>query len=115
MAKSVTLKNGRVWRTQDLARKHFSDMLHRYKRGQNVVLGSQDHDDLLALLEIYDTDGSKAGQGIASFFLDADHAHPGNTSCFYVKRIDGTSEDFSVYSAVKYVSQIQNQKPSTPI
>ncbi|MBS7778511.1 DCL family protein [Acidovorax sp. CCYZU-2555] len=108
MAKSVTLeKCERHWNTQSLARDHFVQMLHRYARGQTVAHGS-DHNELLALLEIYDTDRTKRGCGVASFFLDADRDHPGNTNCFYILRTDGSSEDFSVHKAVKHVSQLQN-------
>ncbi|MEG1129621.1 MAG: DUF3223 domain-containing protein [Comamonas sp.] len=110
MAKSVTLeKRGLHWKTQTLAREHFVKMLHRYKRKQAVLPGS-DHDDLLALLEIYDVSGTKRGSGVASFFLDADREYGGTTDCFYVKRTDGSSEDFSVHKAVIYTSQIQNKK-----
>lgn len=108
MAKSVTLKQcGRHWDTQSKAIAHYVEMLNRYKRKQAVQYGS-DHNDLLALLEIYDTDGKKCGCGVSSFFLDADRDHPGNTNCFYVLRADGSSEDFSVYQAVRYVSRVQN-------
>lgn len=110
MAKSVTLeKRGHHWKTQALAKDHFAKILHRYKRKQSVPPGC-DHDDLLALLEIYDVTGAKRGSGVASFFLDADREHGGTTDCFYVKRTDGSSEDFSVYKAVIYASQIQSKK-----
>lgn len=110
MAKPVTLiKSGRRWETQDSAKKHFVSLLNSYKRGQTVPQGS-DHNDLLALLEIYDLSGAKRGSGVASFYLDAAPSeHQGNTSCFYVKRTDGSTEDFSVHQAVKFASQIQNQ------
>lgn len=72
MAKSVTLKQcGRHWDTQGKAIDHFVDMLNHYKRKQAVPPGS-DHNELLALLEFYDTNGTKRGCGVSSFFLDAD-------------------------------------------
>ncbi|WP_416208686.1 DUF3223 domain-containing protein [Acidovorax sp.] len=110
MAKSVTLtKSGRHWNTQTEARAHFSEMLGRYRKGQAVPIG-KDHDDLLALLEIYDVSGSKRGCGVASFFLDEDREHEGNTNCFYVRRTDGSSEDFSVHKAAIFVSKLQSKK-----
>lgn len=110
MAKSVTLDRRNLhWKTQSLAKDHFSAILHRYKRGQ-VVPPGDDHEDLLALLEIYDVSGAKRGPGVASFFLDADRDHPGNTDCFFVKRVDGSSEDFSIYKAVIFASQSQAKK-----
>lgn len=110
MAKSVTLaKAGRQWKTQTEARAHFSAMLKRYKRGQQVPPGA-DHDDLAALLELYDVSGAKRGQGIASFFLERDVEHGGMNDCFYVRRSDGTHIDFSVYKAVSFVSQMQSAK-----
>lgn len=110
MTKSVSIeKRGHHWKTQTLARAHYTEILHAYKRGQVVPAGSH-HEDLLALLEIYDISGAKRGFGVASFFLDADRDHGGNTDCFYVKRTDGSSEDFSVHKAVIYASQIQSKK-----
>lgn len=108
MAKSVTLaKAGRHWKTQTEARAHFSAMLKRYKRGQQVPPGA-DHNDLAALLELYDETGEKRGSGIASFFLERDIEHGGMNDCFYVKRTDGSQIDFSIHKAVSYVSQKQS-------
>lgn len=110
MAKSVTLaKSRRFWPTQGEAKEHFSLMLSRYKVRQSVGPG-EDHDDLLALLEIYDKSGAKRGAGVESFFLDRDREHGGATTCFYVKRVDGTDIDFSVHKAVAYISQLQAKK-----
>lgn len=106
-AKSVTLKKaGRSWPTQANARKHFSQMLTKYTLGQRVT-EEADHNDLLALLEIYDTSGSKRGAGVEYFFLDRDRENRGPTNCFYVKRSDGTEMDFSVHKAIVYASKIQ--------
>lgn len=110
MAKSVTLeKSKRFWRTQGDAKEHFKKMLSRYQVGQSVSPGG-DHDDLSALLEIYDTTGEKRGTGVDSFFLDRDREHGGTTNCFYVRRVDGTEIDFSVHKAVAYASQVQAKK-----
>lgn len=110
MTKSVTLaKAGRFWPTQKKAKAHFSQMLSKYKIGQHVEL-DQDHNDLAALLEIYDTTGAKRGVGVQSFFLDRDRENGGATNCFHVKRVDGTEIDFSVHRAVEYTSKIQAEK-----
>lgn len=71
MAKSVSLPNGRFWKTQTAALGHFKNMLRRHADEQTVE-DYIDHDDLVALLERYDAvivDGpAKIGRGIDYFF-----------------------------------------------
>lgn len=110
MTKTVSLPNGRTWRPQSAALGHFKDMLNRYADGQRVT-DQQDHDDLLALLTVYDAAPglaeTKIGAGVSYFYrdIDQDNAHDGpQTSCFYVMRVDGTAIDFSTRKAVMAAS-----------
>jgi hypothetical protein len=69
------------------------------------VSDPQDHGDLAALLAVYDfvLDAgqlTKAGVGVSHFERRKDQDHPGNTSCFFVVRTDGTSIDFSTRRAL---------------
>lgn len=109
MAKPVTLSNGKSWPTQIGAKEHFRVMLGKYANGQRIA-DSADHDDLLALVKIYDgalkpPQETKTGPGINRFFRDADKDHPGTTDCFFIERIDGSMIDFSFHKAVKIASQ----------
>lgn len=111
MPKPLTLKNGKSWRTQALAKGHFKDMLARHKNGQKVTDPS-DHGDLLALLDCYDRDvllprETKTGSEVEYFFRDRDTEHPGNTDCFHVRRTDGTIIGFSTIRAVEVASRSQ--------
>ncbi len=104
MAKSISLSNGRVWKTQAAAFQHFKGMLSRYVDEQNVD-DAQDHDDLVALLERYDeviTDGpAKVGVGISCFFRRRNIGESWSSPSFWVRRTDGSETDFSYIQAVK--------------
>ena len=104
MAKSVTLRNGRSWTTQTAARRHFKLMLARYEDG-DVITGSEDHDDLLALLVRYDmlelSEQSKLGTGIERFERHLNRGEGYSSSGFWAVRTDGTETDFSYITAVK--------------
>ena len=109
MAKPVTLSNGRSWRIQGEALTHFKLMLNRHIDQQKVT-DAADHSDLLALLEDYDSqvqapDYIKGGCGVDYFFRGKDTDHPGNTSCFFVMRTDGTQIDFSARKAIVAASR----------
>ena len=108
MAKPVQLSNGRSWHTQSAAKAHFKEILNRHVDGQRVI-ASADHSDLLALLEAYDLEipehAKKSGSGVAHFFRDRDQEHNGLTSCFFVRRTDDTSIDFSYLRAVEKSSR----------
>lgn len=106
MGKTVSIKllNGRSWPKKGDAVEHFKAMLARYSDGERVG-NPVDHDDLVALLHVYDSvvDGgelTKAGAGVSHFERRRDRDHPGNTSCFFVVRLDGTSIDFSARKAL---------------
>lgn len=108
MAKPVQLANGRSWQTQSAAKAHFKEILNRHIDEQRVT-ATTDHNDLLALLEAYDHEipehAKKSGLGVDHFFRDRDQEHGGLTSCFYVKRSDGTAIDFSYLRAVEKSSR----------
>lgn len=104
MAKPVQLSNGRSWRTQTEALKHFKDMLGRHGRGHRVESDS-DHSDLEALLLRYDallTAGAdtKAGAGISHFSKELNVGDGWVSDGFHVHRVDATSIDFSYIDAV---------------
>ncbi len=103
-AKSISLPNGRIWPRKGDAVDHFKAMLARYRDGSRVS-DSTDHSDLASLLEVYDSvldagEPTKAGVGVSHFERRKDRDHPGNTSCFFVVRTDGTSIDFSTRRAL---------------
>ena len=104
MAKAIELPNGRKWRTQTAALEHFKAMLGRY--GDNAIIDDRmDHDDLVALLERYDsvaTDSpSKIGPGVDSFLRRRNVGEGYSTPGFWVRRVDGSETDFSYIWAVK--------------
>lgn len=105
MAKPVNLSNGRSWKTRKDAIEHFKNMLARYSDGDRID-GPSDHDDLRALLELYDSDvapggETKAGGGVDHFTRQRNADEGWSTSGFHVHRTDGTSIDFSFYRAVQ--------------
>ena len=109
MAKPVTLLNGRSWHLQGEALTHFKLMLGRYVDQQEVT-DAADHSDLLALVEDYDSqiqapNHTKVGCGVSYFFRGKDTDHPGNTSCFFIMRTDGTQIDFSARKAIVAASK----------
>jgi len=106
MAKSVpiNLPNGRSWSKKGDAVEYFKAMLARYADGDRVQ-NANDHDDLAALLKVYDGavpagQPTKTGSGVAHFERRRDRDHPGKTSCFFVIRTDGSSIDFSTRRAL---------------
>lgn len=110
---SITLPNGRFWSKKSDAKAHFRAILGRYTVGQRVE-DALDHEDLAALLKVYDLDlpsgaPTKAGVGVAYFEKRPDMDHPGTTACFFVVRTDGSSIDFSLRHALDAAS-----KTSTP-
>ncbi len=103
-AKAINLSNGRTWTKKGDAVDHFKAMLARYRDGTRVS-DATDQSDLAALLEVYDSvldadQSTKAGAGVSHFERRKDQDHPGNTSCFFVVRTDGTSIDFSTRRAL---------------
>lgn len=100
----ITLPNGRTWPKKGDAEAHFKAILSRHAIGAKVVDPS-DHDDLAALLKIYDAvvpvgEPTKSGAGVVYFEKRPDVDHPGHTACFFVVRKDGSSIDFSLGRAL---------------
>jgi hypothetical protein len=105
MPKAVNLANGRKWRSRKDAIEHFKKMLARYKDGDKVS-NPVDDSDLRALLALYDSvvppgSPTKTGTGVAHFSRQRNSGDGWATSGFHVHRSDGTSIDFSFYSAVR--------------
>lgn len=105
MAKPVQLPNGRQWRTRSEALEHFKQMLARHSNGERVTAPA-DHDDLCALLTLYDGvlapgEPTKTGSGISHFSRERNAGDRWSTDGFHVHRTDGTSIDFSYISAVR--------------
>jgi hypothetical protein len=104
----VSLANGRRFKTQGEALRHFQDLRDRYADEERITAPA-DHDDLVALLERFDAlilDGPpKSAPDVDHFFRRLNRgvrngvhfATPG----FWVMRTDGTSTDFSFPDAVK--------------
>ena len=114
MAKTVTLSNGRSWRTQKLALEQFKSMLARYEDG-DVVDDFEDHDDLLAILVRYDmfalNDIVKVRSGIERFERRLNRGEGFSSSGFGAVRSDG----FSYISAVKGESKSVAQLSAYPL
>lgn len=111
MAKAIpiSLPNGRAWPKKGDAASHYREMLNRYAVGERVQEPA-DHSDLVALLTIYDADvprgaPTKSGCGVAFFEKGIDLDHPGQTTCFFVVRTDGTRIDFSISRALDAASR----------
>lgn len=108
MTKSVRLPNGRYWRTQGEAMQHFKEMLSRSTLGERVT-DADDHADLAALLQIYDSvlppgGATKAGTGIVFFSKQRNRGEGWSSDGFHVHRVDGTQIDFSYKEAVRVAS-----------
>jgi hypothetical protein len=103
MAKPVELPNGRSWPTKKAAEQHFREILARYSDG-DTVSDYNDHTDLAALLERFDTlvaDGpSKIGAGIERFERRLNRGDGWSSPGFWVVRIDDSETDFSYVKAV---------------
>ena len=68
----------------------FRDMLYKYELGDKVT--SKDAEILTHLMHMHPEAAEKIGPGIESFSVrTADYG----TRCFWVNRVDGTTEKFS--------------------
>lgn len=101
--KPIELSNGRRWDSQGEAKAYFTELRDRYPHNTPID-DPTDHDDLLALLERYDTaileDPLKTGAGVAYFETRINRAHGGANVGFWVVRTDGTETDFSFIKAI---------------
>lgn len=88
-------------------------MLSRYG-DEEAIEDRADHDDLIALLECYDSvivDGpSKIGGGVGSFFRRRNTGEGYSTPGFWVRRVDGSETDFSYLAAVRGVPKSNAQE-----
>lgn len=99
MAIKVTIR-GQGFDNKKQATEHFTKMLARYANGQDVT--GADFDDLYGLLEKHPRAGEKIGIGIKRIF--ADWIRDGSR-CFWVERLDGTKEDFSIRKCIDAASE----------
>jgi hypothetical protein len=108
MTKTGRLSNGRYWRTQGEAMDHFKEMLSRSTLGERVT-DADDHADLAALLQVYDSvlpagASTKAGGGAVLFSKQRNRSVGWSSDGFHVHRADGTHIDFSYKEAVRVAS-----------
>lgn len=85
-----------TFKSKSDAKTFFSNMLNRYNDGDTL----SDMDDILLfeLLQRHPEVNDKIGVGISKFYRARSNSHP--TSCFHLKRHDGSSTDFSVPSCI---------------
>ena len=104
MAQPVKLSNGREWKSKTAARAHFTAMLRRYGDDQPIT-GSEDHDDLCALVERFDTlvadEAPKSGAGIDHFERRMNRGEGWKSPGFWIVRTDGTETDISLVKAIE--------------
>jgi len=90
----------RQFSTKTEATSFFREMLENYNDGDTV---SSIYDNILFdLIQRHPEVEEKIGVGIASFYKDTSPNHP--TSCFHVKRNDGSSTDFSIKTCINNAS-----------
>lgn len=104
MTRSIELENGKNWKIYTKAYEHFSEMLGRYEREQEIK-NPNDHADLCALLNRYDAilakkGISKIGDGIKYFTKQSNSSLGWSSDGFWLHRIDGSTSDFSIKKAL---------------
>merc|ERR1712061_895350 len=77
----------------DSVRRRTARVLRAHKLGDE--LRDSDFALVRGLLEHHPDKDAKVGAGVRAIRVDAS-LHESNSSCFWVLRMDGTSEDFSV-------------------
>ncbi|MDP2850542.1 MAG: DCL family protein [Sulfuricurvum sp.] len=83
--------------TKTEARQFFKDMLACYNDG-DVVSSDDDDNILFDLIQRHPEVEEKVGIGINCFYRDQSPDHP--TSCFHIKRNDGSTTDFSIKTCI---------------
>lgn len=91
------------FRTKGDAEKHIISVRDRYLGRLGEPVGTEDHEFLQSLIEMHPQYEEKFRCGIQSFFVEK--AAKWNNHCFYLKRVDGSTEHFSFKECLK---------PSTP-
>lgn len=103
MAQAVKLSNGKEWKSKKAAKEHFTTMLHRYSNDETIS-DSDDHDDLCALVERFDTlvadEAPKNGPGIARFERRLNIGDGWKSPGFWIVRTDKTETDISLVKAI---------------
>jgi len=98
-----TIIGSREFHSKKTAKKHFQDMLGKYKAGQQID-NADDHDDLIALVDCLDQvlieggEEPKGSQPISHFEKRINQ--PYGTAGFWLVREDGSATDFSYILAV---------------
>lgn len=83
--------------TKKEATQFFKEMLENYTNGDKV--SSVDDDNILFdLVQRHPEVEEKVGTGIEYFYKDRSPNHP--TSCFHIKRNDGSTTDFSIKTCI---------------
>ena len=96
MALKINLPH-KVFSTKKEATQFFKEMLENYNDGDTV--SSIDDDNILFdLIQRHPEVNEKVGIGINYFYRDQSPDHP--TSCFHIKRNDGSSTDFSIKTCI---------------
>ncbi|WP_256121550.1 DCL family protein [Shinella lacus] len=90
---------GEVFTTQAQARERFRSILYKYRLGETI--DAADAQFMTFALQRHPEAASKIGSGIQSFQV---RAADFGTRCFWVTRIDGTSEKFSFNACYKPAS-----------
>lgn len=78
------------------ARDFLKAMLHRYRPGDRV--NDADAAVLLEVLKRHPENSEKLGSGFQQF--EVHRATEFGTKCFWIKRTDGSLEDFSYFSCI---------------
>ena len=96
MALKINLPH-KEFSTKKEAKEFFKEMLNKYDDGDTV--SSLDDDNILFdLIQRHPEVKEKVGTGINYFYRDISPNHP--TSCFHIKRNDGSNTDFSIITCI---------------
>lgn len=99
MARKPVTIGGREFPSQKAATEHFRAIRKAQTMGVPIASPAI-HNDLVALLTRHPQAEQRIGPGVDCFFVD--RAPDGyGTSCFWVRRLDGTETDFSVTDCIR--------------
>ena len=106
MASQPIILQHRQFSSKKDATEFFKNMLDSYNDGD--IISSVDDDNLLFdLIQRHPEVETKIGVGIENFYRVKSQNHP--TSCFHIKRTDGSTTDFSYSSCIKSSSPTLSQ------
>lgn len=86
-----------VFKSKNDATSYFRDMLNKYKNGE--IVNFEDDIFLFELVQRHPEAKEKIGIGITSFYKDKSSNY--STSCFHLRRHDGSTTDISIPSCIK--------------